>query len=119
MSAYDACSQGGELFFRVGPFNLIFSNCLFANFEIDIPIDCSLYDGPFCMSFLSLKGGYHAKIFFFFKFIFGFHWECRARGIFIIIFGRCFAGKKCCPKRPTATPTMRLPVAVKCGRGVT
>ena len=53
--------RGGELFFRVGPINLIFSNCLFANFEIDIPIDCSLYDGPFCMSFLSLTGGYHAK----------------------------------------------------------
>ena len=43
----------------------------------------------------------------------------RARGIFIIIFGRRFAGEKRCPKRPTATPTMRLPVAVKCGRGVT
>ena len=54
-----------------------------------------------------------------FFFIFGFHWECRARGISIIIFGRRFAGEKRCPKRPTATPTMRLPVAVKCGRGVT
>ena len=53
------------------------------------------------------------------KFIFGFHWECRARGIFIIILGHRFAGEKRCPKRHTATPTMRLPVAVKCGRGVT
>ena len=45
-------------------------------------------------------------------------WECRARGFFIIIFGRRFAGEKHYPKRPTATPTMRLPVAVKCGWGI-
>ena len=70
-------------------------------------------------TFHILKGGYHAKKYFFKKFIFGFHWECRARGFFIRIFGRRFAGEKCCPKRPIATPTMRLPVAVKCGRGVT
>ena len=66
-----------------------------------------------------LKGRVSCKKLFFFKFIVGFHWECRARGIFIIIFGRRFAGEKRCPKRHTATPTMRLPVAVKCGRGVT
>ena len=41
--------------------------------------------------------------FFFLKFIFGFHWECRARGLFIIIFGRRFAGEKRCPKQPITT----------------
>ena len=40
--------RGGNLFFRVGPFNLIFSNCLFANFEIDIPI------AVLCMMVLSV-----------------------------------------------------------------
>ena len=38
---------------------------------------------------------------------------------FFIILGCRFAGEKRCPKRPIATPTIRLPVAVKCGRGVT
>ena len=33
----------------------------------------------------------------------------------MIIFGRRFVGEKRCPKRPIATPTIRLPVAVDLG----
>ena len=34
---------------------------------------------------------------------------------FFVIFGRRFVGEKCCPKRPIATPTIHLPVAVDLG----
>ena len=34
---------------------------------------------------------------------------------FIVIFGHRFVGEKRCPKRPIATPTVRLPVAVDLG----
>ena len=33
----------------------------------------------------------------------------------VVIFGRRFVGEKRCPKRPIATPTIRLPVAVDLG----
>ena len=47
-----------------------------------------------------------------YKFIFGFHWECRARQLLIILFGRHFVGEKCYPKQPTATRTFCVLVAV-------
>ena len=34
---------------------------------------------------------------------------------FVDIFGRRFVGEKRCPKRPIATPTIRLPAAVDLG----
>ena len=34
---------------------------------------------------------------------------------FFVIFGHRFVGQKRCPKRPTATPTICLPVAVDLG----
>ena len=35
--------------------------------------------------------------------------------VFFVLFGRRFVGEKRCPKWPTATPTIRLPVVVDLG----